>query len=183
VNGAAAVGVAAYPPAMEPAADLRTAESDIARGLVSFELILYVAVGVLLAVAAGLVLVGTVSGLVRELDDGRGAVDTAVVVLDRVLLALIVAELVYTLRFVIRTHEIAVEPFLYIGLIAVVRRILVVTAEFERGPQTGRAATNLLLEFGVLGLLVPGLATAVFLVRRSRRLGGAGLEASGQPVP
>jgi uncharacterized membrane protein (DUF373 family) len=159
------------------------AESSVTRGLISFELVLYVAVGVLLAVAAGLVLVGTVSGLVRELHHGSGAVDTAVVVLDRILLALIVAELVYTLRFVIRTHEIAVEPFLYIGLIAVVRRILIVTAEFERGPQTGRAATNLLLEFGVLGLLVPGLAIAVFLVRRSRRGWPPPLEAATEPVP
>ena len=105
------------------------------------------------------------------------------IVLDRILLALIVAELVYTLRFVIRTHEIAVEPFLYIGLIAVVRRILIVTAEFERGPQTGRAATNLLLEFGVLGLLVPGLAIAVFLVRRSRGAGPPALAAATEPVP
>jgi uncharacterized membrane protein (DUF373 family) len=144
-------------------------EPVIARGLVSFELFLYVAVGVLLAVAAVFVLVGTFSGLIRELHNGSGAIDVAVVVLDRILLALIVAELVYTLRFVLRTHEIAVEPFLYIGLIAVVRRILIVTAQFERGPGTGREATNLLLEFGVLGLLVPALATAVFLVRRSRR--------------
>jgi uncharacterized membrane protein (DUF373 family) len=159
------------------------AESRVTRGLISFELVLYVAVGVLLAVAAGLVLVGTVSGLFHELDNGSGAVDTAVIVLDRILLALIVAELVYTLRFVIRTHEIAVEPFLYIGLIAVVRRILIVTAEFERGPQTGRAATNLLLEFGVLGLLVPGLAIAVFLVRRSRGSGPPALEAATEPVP
>src|SRR4051812_7650018 len=158
-------------------------EPLISRGLVSFELFLYVAVGVLLAVAAAFILVGTVSGFVRELHHGGGAVDTAVLVLDRVLLALIVAELVYTLRFVIRTHEIAVEPFLYIGLIAVVRRILIVTAEFERGPQTGRAATNLLLEFGVLGLLVPGLAIAVFLVRRSRRGWPPALEAATEPVP
>jgi uncharacterized membrane protein (DUF373 family) len=90
-------------------------------------------------------------------------------VLDRVLLALIVAELLYTLRFVVRTHEIAVEPFLYIGLIAVVRRILIVTAQLERGAPAGRALTNILLEFGILGLLVPALAGAVFLVSRSRR--------------
>ena len=153
---------------MEVPADRGRFEPLVARSLVSFELFLYVAVGLLLAVAAAFVLAGTVSDLVRALDHGSGAVNAAVVVLDRVLLALIVAELVYTLRFVIRTHEIAVEPFLYIGLIAVVRRILVLTAEFERGPHTGRAATNLLFEFAVLGLLVPGLATAVFLVRRSR---------------
>ena len=95
-------------------------------------------------------------------------IDVAVLVLDRVLLALIVGELLYTLRFVVRTHEIAVEPFLYIGLIAVVRRILIVTAQLERGAPAGRALTNVLLEFGVLGLLVPALASAVFLVRRSR---------------
>ena len=68
-----------------------------------------------------------------------------------------------------RTHEIAVEPFLYIGLIAVVRRILIVTAQFERSPQTGRALTNTLLEFGLLGLTVPALAAAVFLIRSGAR--------------
>ncbi|HEX7525063.1 MAG TPA: phosphate-starvation-inducible PsiE family protein, partial [Gaiellaceae bacterium] len=99
---------------------------------------------------------------------GRGAVNTAVTVLDRVLLTLIIAELVYTLRFVLRTHEIAVEPFLFIGLIAVVRRILIVTAQFERPPSGGRALTNLLLELGLLGFLALALAVAVYLVRLGR---------------
>jgi uncharacterized membrane protein (DUF373 family) len=139
---------------------------------ISLERVLYWVIGLLLAVAAALVLAGTVSGLVRALLHGSGAVDSGVVVLDRILLALIVAELAYTLRFVVRTHEIAVEPFLYIGLIAVVRRILIVTAQLERGPRTGTAATNLLLELGVLGLLVPALATGVYLVRRGRALDG-----------
>jgi uncharacterized membrane protein (DUF373 family) len=136
--------------------------------LVSFEFALYAAVGVLLAVAAGFILVGTVSGIVHALMNGDGAVDIGVIILDRILLALIVAELAYTLRFVVKTHEIAVEPFLYIGLIAVVRRILIVTAQLERGPHTGSAATNLLLELGVLGLLVPALGIGVHLVARSR---------------
>ena len=140
----------------------------VARGLGSFELVLYSAVGVLLAIAAALVIAGTISGMLRQLGDRAGAVDVAVVVLDHVLLALIVGELLYTLRFVLRTHELAVEPFLYIGLIAVVRRILIVTAQFEGGHLTGRALTNLLLELGVLGLLAPALASAVFMVRRSR---------------
>jgi len=136
---------------------------------VFFEVVLYVAVGLLLAAAAAFVVAGTVSGLVHAVEQGQGAVEIAVIVLDRILLTLIVAELVYTLRFVLRTHEIVVEPFLYIGLIAVVRRILIVTAEFERSPLTGRALTNLLLELGLLGLLVPALATAIFLVRRAAR--------------
>ena len=141
----------------------------VTSGLISFEAVLYVAVGLLLAAAAVLVLAGTVTSLVRAIDHGKGAVDVAVVVLDRMLLTLIVAELVYTLRLVLRTHEIVVEPFLYIGLIAVVRRILVVTAAFEQTPLAGRALTNLLLELGLLGVLVPSLAAAIFLVRRSHR--------------
>lgn len=141
----------------------------VSGGLVAFEVFLYVAVGVLLAVAAVLVLAGTVSGLVHAVEHSKGAVEVAVIVLDRILLTLIVAELVYTLRFVLRTHEIVVEPFLYIGLIAVVRRILIVTAEFERTALSGRALTNLLLELGLLALLVPALALAIFLVRRTHR--------------
>jgi uncharacterized membrane protein (DUF373 family) len=150
-------------------APFRIRELRVADGLVRFEFVLYSAVGILLAAAAAFILAGTVSGLVHSVAQHRDSVDAGVVVLDRVLLTLIIAELVYTLRFVVRTHEIAVEPFLYIGLIAVVRRILIVTAQFERGPNTGRAATNLLLELGVLGLLVPALAVAVWFVRRGRR--------------
>jgi len=137
-------------------------------GLVGFEMLLYAAVGLLLAAAAVLVLIGTVHELVHAVSAGRGAVDIAVNVLDRILLTLIIAELVYTLRFVLRTHEIAVEPFLFIGLIAVVRRILIRTAQFERLPAGGRALTNLLLELGLLGFLVFALSLAVFLVRRGR---------------
>ncbi len=135
-------------------------------GLVGFETLLYGAVALLLAVAAALVLVGSVHELAHSISTSAGAVDTGVRLLDRILLLLIIAELVYTLRFVLRTHEIAVEPFLFIGLIAVVRRILVVTAQFERPPLAGRALTNLLLELGLLGFLALALAVAVALVRR-----------------
>jgi uncharacterized membrane protein (DUF373 family) len=137
-------------------------------GLVGFEALLYGAVAVLLAAAAVFVLVGTVHEIVHAISRNAGAVDTGVSILDRVLLTLIIAELVYTLRFVLRTHEIAVEPFLYIGLIAVVRRILIVTAQFEGSPTGGRALTNLLLELGLLGFLALALAGAVWLLRRAR---------------
>jgi uncharacterized membrane protein (DUF373 family) len=147
------------------------ATDAIGEGLVSFELVLYASVGLLLGIAGVLILGGTVSGLVRGIGDRDAAVGVAVLVLDRVLLALIVGELLYTLRFVVRTHEIAVEPFLYIGLIAVVRRILIVTAQFEQRDIQGRALTNTLLEFGLLGLMVPALAVAVWLVRQRRVAG------------
>jgi hypothetical protein len=57
--------------------------SAISEGLVSFELVLYASVGVLLGVAGVLIIIGTVSGLVRGIDHRAGAVDVAVLVLDR----------------------------------------------------------------------------------------------------
>jgi uncharacterized membrane protein (DUF373 family) len=144
----------------------RALDRNLLRGLVGFEAFLYVAVAILLAAAALLVLVGTVHELAHAISTSAGAVGTAVTVLDRILLLLIIAELAYTLRFVLRTHTIAVEPFLFIGLIAVVRRILIVTAQFERLPSAGRMLTNFLLELGLLGFLALALAIAVRLIRR-----------------
>jgi uncharacterized membrane protein (DUF373 family) len=159
-------------PELRSPAQLSPAEtgraSFVLGGLVRFEELLYAAVGLLLAAAAVLVLIGTVHELAHGISSGAGAITTAVTVLDRILLTLIIAELVYTLRFVLRTHEIVVEPFLVIGLIAVVRRILIVTAQFERPPAAGRALTNLLLELGLLGFLALALAIALTLVRRYR---------------
>ncbi|HEV2086904.1 MAG TPA: phosphate-starvation-inducible PsiE family protein [Cryptosporangiaceae bacterium] len=136
--------------------------------LVGFESVLYAIVGLLLIVAAGFVLVGTVQAVVQGFQAGDDVAEIGVVLLDRILLALIVAELAYSLRYVMQTHEITAEPFLFIGLIATVRRILIVTAEFER-PAQDVDLTILLYELGLLALLTVGLAVAIFLVRRSAR--------------
>ena len=50
--------------------------------------------------------------------------DTALLVLDRVLLIFIFVELLDTIGIFVRENEIIAEPFLLIGLIAVVRCIL-----------------------------------------------------------
>jgi len=87
-------------------------------------------------------------------------------VLDRILLLLIVAELLFTLQLVISRGEIATEPFLFIGIIAVVRRVVVITAEVEKLPQEGRALTNFLFELGLLALLVVAFSVSIYLIRR-----------------
>jgi uncharacterized membrane protein (DUF373 family) len=134
---------------------------------------LYICVGLLLLAAAVLVVVGTITGLITAIRTHQGAVTIGVTLLDRILLTLIVAELLHTLRFVVLRGEIAVEPFLFVGLIAVVRRILIITAQLERQVPAGRALTNQLLELGLLGVLTLALAIAIYLVRRGGQ-GGAG---------
>ncbi len=138
----------------------------IRNSLWGIEEMLYLVVGLLLLAAAVLVVIGTVTGLIDAIKTHQNAVNTGVVVLDRVLLILIVAELLHTLRFVVLRGQIVVEPFLFVGLIAVVRRILIITAELERQIPAGRALTNLLLELGLLGFLTLALAVAIYMVRR-----------------
>lgn len=141
--------------------------AGVRRALTWIEEALYIIVGLLLLAAAVLVVVGTISGLISSIDTRQSAVDIGVVLLDRILLILIVAELLHTLRFVVLRGEIVVEPFLFVGLIAVVRRILIITAELERQTPGARALTNQLLELGLLGVLTLALAIAIYLVRRS----------------
>ena len=119
----------------------------------------------LLVAAAAFTLVGTVVDLV-EGSDARAITDAGVFLLDRVLLLFIITELLYTLRLVDRRGRILVEPFLFIGLIAVVRRILVITAETDL--KQGRdALTDFLIQIGALGALALVLALAIYLLRGS----------------
>lgn len=140
------------------------------------ETALYLIVGVFLVVAGGLILFDAVHGLIDGLGANEAASKLGLRVLDRVLLLLIVAELLFTLQLVIARGEIATEPFLFIGIIAAVRRVVVITAEIEKLPQGGRALTNFLLELGLLALLVVAFGVAIFLIRRgaaAERMAGA----------
>ncbi len=150
--------------------------STLIRRLATFcETAIYLFAFLLLGAAAVLVVIGSVEAVVDVAAGKQDVVQGAVLVLDRVLLALIVAELAYTLRTVTESHQIAAEPFLFVGLIAGVRRILIVTAAFEE-PQTDAALTRLLLELGALALLVLSIAAAIFLIRYSGQKSGAAID-------
>jgi hypothetical protein len=61
-----------------------------------------------------------------------GVLDTTLTVLDRVLMAFIFVELIATVRVTVREGgSFIAEPFLLVGLIAVVQRILLLTADLE----------------------------------------------------
>ena len=83
------------------------------------ETALYFIVGTFLIAAGALILFDTIEGLIDGFTAGEAAGDLGLHVLDRVLLLLIVAELLLTLQPVIARGEIATEPFLFIGIIAV----------------------------------------------------------------
>jgi uncharacterized membrane protein (DUF373 family) len=125
-------------------------------------LLLYLPLAALLIVAVVFVLVGTVTDLI-EGSDSRPVADSAVFILERALLIFIIAELLYTLRLVDVGGRILVEPFLFIGLIAIVRRILVVTAEAEVTDRT--KVVDFAIEVGALGAAALALAVSIRLLR------------------
>jgi uncharacterized membrane protein (DUF373 family) len=133
-----------------------------------FETVVYAIAFLLLVAAAVMVVFGGGEAVVQTATHKINTLQGSVLVLDRVLMVLIIAEIAATLRTVLLYHEIAAEPFLFIGLIASVRRILMVTAAAEQ-PQSNQALNRLLLELGALGLLVIGIAAAIFLLRFSVR--------------
>lgn len=97
-----------------------------------------------------------------------GPVMTALAVLDSVLLIFIFAELLSTISTIVKEREIVAEPFLLIGIIAVVRRILAVTVSIEQSLGTPEFR-DLLYELGVLTALVLALSAALYFNRKANR--------------
>lgn len=133
--------------------------------IIAAESWLYVLIAALLALAAGSTVVDTISGVVRG-SGHRDGLELGLFVLERTLLLFMIAEVLATLRVADFGARILAQPFLLIGMIAAVRRMLVVTAEFESGG-TRRALEDFLLELAGLGGLVLALAVAVWLLRGS----------------
>jgi hypothetical protein len=152
------------PDSRAPRPKVAASVNKLARG---FEVVLYAIAVVGLAATAVLVVIGGVEAVIRAATSKATTLEGGVVLLDHILLVLIIAELAYTIRSV-QYHEIAVEPFLFIGLIATIRRVLIVTAQLEQ-PQSDEALNRLLLQLGVLGLLVLAIAAAIFMIRFSAR--------------
>jgi uncharacterized membrane protein (DUF373 family) len=139
----------------------------LAAGIGGAETGIYVIAALLLIVAALLTLVGTVVDVV-EGSDSRAIADTGLFLLDRVLLLFMFAEMLYTLRVVNFGGRILVEPFLFIGLIAAVRKVLVVAAEHEGA---GLATSELVRQVAAFGGLALVLALAIYLLRRATAIG------------
>ena len=127
------------------------------------ERVVYYGAAVFLLITVGMVFYSAVISLLSVAE--VGALDTALEVLDRVLLVFIFAELLRTVSTIVREDEIVAGPFLVIGLIAVVRRILAVTASIEQSLGTPQFQ-SLLLELAVLTALVVSIAAALYLTRR-----------------
>jgi hypothetical protein len=139
----------------------------VARGFTWVEDVVYVGLGVLLSASALALLITAAGTFSRELI--HGALPSAVTgLLDRLLLTLMVIELLYTVQVSFREHALVPEPFLIVGLVAAIRRILVITAELTGDQGQSDAAFRVaMIELGVLtGMIVVLVASLVMLRER-----------------
>jgi uncharacterized membrane protein (DUF373 family) len=142
----------------------------VARAFTLVEDIVYIGLGLLLACSSIALLVNGMVGFGQVLI--KGSLSTNIVhLLDRILLILLFVELLYTVQVSFREHALVPEPFLLVGLIAAIRRILVLTAEFGEVRENSQPEfQHLIIELAALSLLIIVLVFSLHLLgKRSER--------------
>lgn len=138
----------------------------IARAFSIVEDIVYVALGVMLASAALTLLFDGVLTFIRQIGTTTAFVST-LGLLDRILLILLIVELLYTVQVSFREHAVMPEPFLLVGLIATIRRVLLLTAEFSQlRSLTETAFQHFVIELVVLTAMIIALSFSLLLLRK-----------------
>lgn len=132
---------------------------------------LYVALATLISITCVVALAGSADALVRGLADWYST-DMVFSIIDRLLVVLMLVEILHTVLVSVRSGTLVPEPFLIVGLIASIRRILVITLETAQHggvangyDETFRAS---MIELGVLGVLILVMVTSIFMLRHAR---------------
>ena len=130
------------------------------RAFLKIEVFAYLVLGLLLALTALLGVGSAAVSLWRDVQEHINA-SSLVATVDRLLFVLMVVEIVHTVRVSFRSGTLVCEPFLIVGLIASIRRVLVITLESSQVNQPGKWTPDsqalfsaTMLELGVLGGLI-----------------------------
>ncbi|MGH9088425.1 MAG: phosphate-starvation-inducible PsiE family protein [Acidimicrobiales bacterium] len=126
-------------------------------------------VAVTLIVMAGAILIASIVNFFHELHP-KGLTLAATDLLDKVLLVLIVVEIVHTVILSLRAHALAAQPFIVVGLVAVIRKIL-----FALGSQQKLSTPTLGLYIGMVAVFVASLVAIEVFGANKRTPGSPGL--------
>lgn len=144
---------------------------------------IYILTGAILAMTAIILLIWSVINFITTALSG--AVGSAVLqALDSLLLVVMLVEIMHTVRISLRTKVLVIEPFLIVGIIAAVRRVLVVTA--EQAHPTAEEAVEFrlaMIELGILTVMILTLVGAIFIIRHFPRPGSDSGSGDSQEIP
>jgi phosphate starvation-inducible membrane PsiE len=136
----------------------------------SAESLILALIGCALALVAALLLYASMHDLLRAALGGTADIEhKAIEILNTILLVMMTMEIVYTVAISLKSHTLQAEPFLIIGSIAGIRRILVITATSTDAEGDPARFRNTLLELGLLAATVVLMAVAIWILRFSRR--------------
>jgi uncharacterized membrane protein (DUF373 family) len=138
------------------------------------EVVIYAALGLILSLAALFALFTACQTLWHGLSAAASS-ETVVEVIDRLLVVLMLVEILHTVRISLRSHTLVTEPFLIVGLIATIRRILVITLDAANLTNAANWANDgqaklhaSMLELALLGGTVIVLVISIHILRKSK---------------
>jgi len=132
------------------------------------ETIVLFCIAIVLAILAVLLLIESVYSLYGAVATGQLR-NQAIDILGSILLVMMTMEIVYTVTLSIESHTLVAEPFLIVGAIAAIRRMLVITAQSTSLESNIPAFQNTLLELGLLAVTIILIAWSVYILRTSQK--------------
>lgn len=126
---------------------------------------IYIVVAAVLVLGAIFMLWSALVGFYQDLVARLPAFTVVLDLLDKGLLLFIIAELLHTVRITIQERTLVAEPFLIVGLIAGVRRLLILTAQAAQSPNSFHWNPQGIELTLVIGLILV-MTLAVLLWRR-----------------
>ncbi len=159
--------------------ELTPAGALVSRSFLKPESIVYAALGLIL-VLASLLGIGSAGEALWNAAREYGNAELLVTTIDRLLFALMIVEILHTVRVSFRSGTLVGQPFLVVGLIASIRRVLVITLERTQASDPGKWTSDSqamlnahMLELAVLGGLVLILVLSIYMLRRSEQIADA----------
>ena len=157
-----------------------SAGAAVSRSFLRAESIIYACMGLIL-VLASLLGIGSAGEALWSAAREYGNAELLVATVDRLLFALMIVEILHTVRVSFQSGTLVGHPFLIVGLIASIRRVLVITLETTQASGPGKWTPDSqvilnahMLELAVLGGLILILVVSIYMLRRSEQIAHGG---------
>jgi len=137
-------------------------KEKIIHSLSFIEDFIYVIVALLLTASAVLLIYNEFISF-PEFFKAENQVQTIIEIISKTLLLVMVLEILYTVRITIKEHVLCSEPFLIVGLIAAIRRILIISVETAYFQEK---IDMYMLEIGVLSGMILVFVVSIVLLKK-----------------
>ncbi|HMN48664.1 MAG TPA: phosphate-starvation-inducible PsiE family protein [Ignavibacteriaceae bacterium] len=137
-------------------------KEKIIHSLSFVEDVIYVIVALLLTASAILLIYNEFISF-PEFFKAENQVQTIIEIISKTLLLVMVLEILYTVRITIKEHVLCSEPFLIVGLIAAIRRILIISVETAYFQEK---ISMYMLEIGVLSGMILVFVVSIVLLKK-----------------